>query len=151
MQRSYSECALGYGLTIAPCPPRDPQKKTAGESRALLEALLMLLQLLMAVFMGQHTSKTSTNSSKPSSQMPKDQSALSRAGAHGKGKALDQTRSSNTRTVQSVRVVKLEFCEHCGQGLRSVPCRGHERRTQIDIVFEKVVTHLDAELKRCPH
>lgn len=27
VQRSYSECALGYGFIIAPCPPRDPQKK----------------------------------------------------------------------------------------------------------------------------
>ena len=47
--------------------------KMAGESRALVEALLlMLLRLLMAVFLEQHTSKTSTNSSKPSSQTPKD-------------------------------------------------------------------------------
>jgi hypothetical protein len=27
VQRSYSECALGYGFIIAPCPPRDPKKK----------------------------------------------------------------------------------------------------------------------------
>ena len=46
--------------------------KMAGESRALVEALLLLLRLLMAVFLEQHTSKTSTNSSKPSSQTPKD-------------------------------------------------------------------------------
>ena len=125
--------------------------KMAGESRALVEALLMLLRLLMAVFLEQHTSKTSTNSSKPSSQTPKDESAISRSGTHGKGKALDQARSRNTRTVESVQIAKLTFCEHCGEDLRQVPCRGHERRTQIDIVFEKVVTHVDAEVKRCPH
>ncbi len=27
VQRAYGECALGYGFIIAPCPPRDPQKK----------------------------------------------------------------------------------------------------------------------------
>ena len=27
VQRAYGECALGYGFVIAPCPPRDPQKK----------------------------------------------------------------------------------------------------------------------------
>lgn len=127
------------------------EDKMAGESRALVEALLMLLRLLMAVFLEQHTSKTSTNSSKPSSQTPKDESAISRSGTHGKGKALDQARSANTRTVETVQVAKLTFCEHCGEDLRKVPCRGHERRTQIDIVFEKVVTHVDAEVKRCPH
>jgi transposase len=125
--------------------------KMAGESRALVEALLMLLQLLVAVFLEQHTSKTSTNSSKPSSQTPKDESAISRSGTHGKGKALDQARSANTRTVETVQIAKLTFCEHCGEDLRQVPCRGHERRTQIDIVFEKVVLHVDAEIKRCPH
>ena len=125
--------------------------KMAQESRALVEALLMLLQLLMAVFMERHTTKTSTNSSRPSSQTPKDQSAISGLGTHGKGKALDQARSSNTRTVETVQVAKLTFCEHCGEDLRQVPCRGHERRTHIDIVFEKVVTHVDAQLKRCPH
>ena len=125
--------------------------KMAAESRALVEALLMLLQLLMAVFMEQHTTKTSTNSSKPSSQTSKDETAISRPGAHGKGKPLDQARSRNTRTVESVQVAKLRFCEHCGEDLRKVACRGHERRTQIDIVFEKRVTHVDAEIKRCPH
>jgi transposase len=124
--------------------------KMAAESSALVEALLMLLQLLMAVFMERHTPKTSTNSSRPSSQTSKDESAISRSGTHGKGKALDQARSANTRSVETVQVAKLSFCEHCGEDLRKLACRGHERRTQIDIVFEKVVTHVDAEIKRCP-
>lgn len=36
--------------------------KVSAESRALVEALLMLLQVLMAVFMEKNTSKTSANS-----------------------------------------------------------------------------------------
>jgi hypothetical protein len=125
--------------------------KMAGESRALVEALLMLLQLLMAVFMERHTVKTSANSGRPSSQTAKDETAISRSGRHAKGKALDQARCANTRTVETVQLSKLSFCEHCGEDLRKVPCRSHERRTQIDIVFEKVVVHVDAEVKRCPH
>jgi len=124
--------------------------KMAGESRALVEALLMLLQLLMAVFMEKHTTKTSTNSSRPSSQTPKDETAISRSGTHGKGKTHNEARSSNTRTVETVQVAEVTFCEHCGEDLRKVPCREHERRTKIDIVFEKVLTHVDAEIKRCP-
>ncbi|MHB8347234.1 MAG: hypothetical protein ACYDHM_08615 [Acidiferrobacterales bacterium] len=46
---------------------------------------------------------------------------------------------------------KVSFCEECGEDLHKVRCKGHERRTQIDIVFEKVVTHIDAEIKSCPH
>ena len=32
----------------------------------------------------------------------------------------------------------------------NTPCDGHERRTKIDIIFEKVVSHVDAEIKQCP-
>ena len=125
--------------------------KITAESRALTEALLMLLQVLMAVFMEKNTPKNSANSSQPSSQTPKDETAITGAGAHGKGKAYQQTRSANTRTVENVQVSKVSCCEACGEDLREVPCQGHERRTQIDIVFEKVVTHVDAEIKACPH
>ncbi len=32
VQRSYGECAEGYGFLISPCPPRDPKKKGRVES-----------------------------------------------------------------------------------------------------------------------
>lgn len=125
--------------------------KITAESGALVEALLMLLKVLMAVFMEKNTPKNSTNSSKPASRNPKDDTALTRPGAHGKGKVLSETRSANTRTVESYELSKVGFCEECGEDLHKVRCQGHERRTQIDIVFEKVVTHIDAEIKTCPH
>ena len=125
--------------------------KITAESRALFEALLMLLQVLMAVFMEKSTPKSSTNSSKPSSRTEKDESALSHAGTHTKGKVYDPSRSANTRTVETVEVSKVSACEECGEDLREVRPHGHERRTQIDIVFEKVLSHVDAEIKSCPH
>jgi transposase len=126
--------------------------KVGAESRALIEALLMLMQVLMAVFMEKNTSKTSKNSSKPSSQTEKDESAISASpGTHTKGKPLDSSRAANTRTVETVEVSKVSFCEECGEDLREVKPDGHERRTQIDIVFEKVLSHVDAEIKTCTH
>ena len=124
--------------------------KISAESRALIEALLLLLQVLMAVFMEKHTGKTSTNSSKPSSQSAKDETALSRPGTHSKGKLEHESRSANTRTVETTEISKVDFCENCGEDLHKVPCQGYERRTQIDIVFEKVLSHVDAEIKSCP-
>ena len=125
--------------------------KVGAESRALIEALLMLMQVLMAVFMEKNTSKTSANSSKPSSRTEKDESALGHPGTHTQGKVYDPSRSANTRTVETVELSKVSSCEECGEDLRDVRPRGHERRTRIDIVFEKVVSHLDAEIKSCPH
>ena len=111
----------------------------------------MLMQVLMAVFIEKNTRKISTNSSKPSSQSEKDESAASHLGTHTKGKAYDPSRAASTRTVETVTVSKVGSCEECGGDLREVRPRGHERRTQIDIVFEKVLSHLEAEITCCPH
>ena len=69
--------------------------KVGAESRALIEALLMLMQVLLAVFMEKNTPKSSANPSKPSSRSEKDDSALSHPGTHPKGKAYDPSRSAS--------------------------------------------------------
>ena len=109
------------------------------------------LKLLMAIFLEKTTPKTSANSSKPSSRTEKDETALTHAGPHTKGRAYESARSANTRTVEYTHISPVGFCETCGEDLRTVHPHGHERRTQIDIVFEKVLTHVDAEIKSCPH
>ena len=124
--------------------------KMGSESRALFRAMLMLFELLMAVFMEKHTTKGSKNSSKPSSQTSKDETAASQPGGKGKGKAQNKARSGNIRTVETVQVAEVHACETCGEDLSNIPCAGHERRTKIDIIFEKVVSHVDAEIKQCP-
>lgn len=124
--------------------------KMTSESQSLVQALLMLLELLMAIFMEKSTTKDSKNSSKPSSQTHGDDTAAGRPGAKGKGKTQNKARSANTRTVETVEVAPVHVCETCGQDLGNTPCDGYERRTRIDIVFEKVVSHVDAEIKQCP-
>ena len=125
--------------------------KLAAESRALFQALLMLFEVLMAVFMEKRTRKDSRNSSLPSSQTAKDDTAAIQPGANGKGKAQNGVLSGNTRTVETVQVAPVNQCRSCGEDLSRTPCQGHERRTRIDILFEKVVSHVDAEIKQCPH
>ena len=139
-----------YGTLKAVFERLSSEGKMTAESRALFQAMLMLFDLLMAVFMEKSTKKNNTNSSKPSSQVPKDDTAVNRPGTQGKGKAQDDVRSSNTRTVETVRVATVQVCDTCGEDLSDTPCHGHERRTKIDIIFEKVVTHVDSEIKECP-
>ena len=124
--------------------------KMSAESRALFDALLMLFELLMAVFMEKHTPKSRANSSLPASQSPEDETARSRPGAKGKGPSLNEERCAHTRTRTHVKVLPVDACERCGEDLTDTACLGLERRTLIDIVFEKVVRHVDAELKCCP-
>jgi transposase len=124
--------------------------KVAAEIHTLFQTLLMLFELLMAVFMEKRTAKNSRNSSLPSAQTDKDDSAAPHAGAKAKGPEHAHTRCDNTRTVETVAVIPVQACETCGEDLSRLPAEGHERRTRIDIVFEKVVTHVDAQIKRCP-
>jgi transposase len=123
--------------------------KMAAESRALFQAMLMLFEVLMAVFMERRTAKDSRNSSLPSSQSAKDDTAT-QPGAKGKGKSQNDALSGNTRIVETVQVAPVTQCETCGEDLSGIPCLGHKRRTRIDIIFEKVVSHVDAEIKQCP-
>ena len=124
--------------------------KMSPESRALVDALLMLFELLMAVFMEKHTPKSPANSGLPPSQSPNDATARTRPGAKGKGPSYNEARCANTRTREHVRVLGVDCCARCGEDLTDTACTGHARRTLVDIVFEKVVRHADAEIKHCP-
>jgi transposase len=104
----------------------------------------------MAVFMEKSTPKNSRNASVPSSQTPKDDATASQPGTRSKGPELDHERACHTRTVETVAVAAVTSCASCGADLGATPCQGYERRTRIDIVFEKALSHVDAEIKSCP-
>ncbi len=123
--------------------------KVTAEVGALFRAMIMLFELLIAVFMEKKTQKNHRNSSLPSSQTDKDETSTP-GGTNGKGKAHNGTVSENTRTIETIRIAKVTDCEGCGEDLDDTPASGHERRTKIDIIFEKVVSHVDAEIKVCP-
>ena len=123
--------------------------KMSPESRALFDALLMLFELLMAVFMEKHTAKSPANSGLPPSQSPDDATARTRPGAKGKGPASNEARAANTRTRTYVTELRVDACARCGEDLTDTACTGHERRTLIDIEFVKVVRHADADIKHC--
>ena len=46
-------------------------------------------------------------------------------------------------------MLAVDSCARCGEDLTDTACTGHQRRTLVDIVFEKVVRHADAEIKHC--
>jgi transposase len=123
--------------------------KITPESSALFQAMIMLFELLIAIFMEKKTRKNNRNASIPSSQTGKDKTTAT-SGTNGKGKQQNGALSQNTRTVETTQVAKVEDCQFCGEALDGTAATGHERRTKIDIIFEKVVSHVDAEIKVCP-
>jgi len=122
--------------------------KMSPEAQALFEGLLMLFELMIAIFLEKTTKKDNKNSSKPSSQTEKDET--SKPGTKRKGRQENDDQFSNSRTRESVRIAKVTQCCHCAEDLSTAPAHTHERRTKIDIQFEKVIQHVDAEIKDCP-
>ncbi len=125
-------------------------KKIDTEIKILFQGMLMLINLLVAIFLEKTTKKGNKNSSKPSSQTEKDESSITNPGTNGKGKSEYNTTANNTRTVQTITVAKVTRCDVCNEDLTKIACQHTERRTKIDIIFEKTVEHVDAEIKHCP-
>ena len=124
--------------------------KMSAESRALFEALLMLLQLLMAVFMEKNTPKGSQNSGLPSSRAEADETARGRPGAKGKGPKAGAAGDGPNRLVVEKRTAPVAECRACGRDLAGTAPTGRERRVLVDIVFETRELTVEAEIKTCP-
>ena len=112
--------------------------KMTPESRALIEGLLMLFELMLAIFLEKTTNKNSKNSSKPSSQTDKDETTPA-SGTKSKGKAEDDKRFSPSETHENVTISSVSQCQTCAEDLTPIESQGHERRTQIDIQFVKIM------------
>ena len=123
--------------------------KVTPEVQAIMSSMLMIIELILAIFLERTTRKNSANSSIPPSQTDKDNSSLTDPGSKGKGKKTDGETVRNRRTIETLAIVPVDYCDHCGADLGQVACT-HERRTKIDIVFEKVVEHVEVEIKQCP-
>lgn len=124
--------------------------KVTSEVATLVNTLIMLFSIVLSIFLEKKTKKTSANSGIPPSQTGKDETTPGKNKTNGKGHQETSTMAENTRTVESVTTMSVESCDKCGEDLSKVVVIDTERRTRIDIIFEKTVEHVDAEVKNCP-
>ena len=125
--------------------------KVSKECHILFKSLFLLMNLILTIFLEKSTKKNSKNSSKPSSQSDEDKSFPGNKGTTGKGKSEKKNTADNSKTTETVTLSKVHQCNVCGEDLSNTTSHHCERRTKIDIVFEKVVEHVDAEIKHCPN
>lgn len=124
--------------------------KVSPEVASLFNALVMLFEVVLSIFLEKNTKKTSKNSGIPPSQTDKDDDTSSSNKTNGKGPQENTQVASNTRTIETEIIIPVTTCAYCGEDLSKVQCACVERRTRIDIIFEKTVEHVDAEVKECP-
>jgi hypothetical protein len=123
--------------------------KVTTEVQAVMTSMLMIIELILSIFLERTTRKTSSNSSLPPSQTEKDNSSLTHPGSKDKGKTQVGDPLKNRRTRETFILLAVNECDVCGANLEQVTCT-YERRSTIDIVFEKVIEHVDAQIKQCP-
>lgn len=127
--------------------------KVSSETATLVNTLMMLFNIILSIFMEKNTKKTSANSSIPPSQTTPDNSSTTNKNKTNKDdekKKEEITTAGNTRTIESVTLLPALVCDVCGEDLTNVLCTHIERRTKIDIIFEKTEEHVDVEIKDCP-
>lgn len=126
--------------------------KVSTEVAMLVNTLMLLFNLVLSIFMEKSTKKTSANSSIPPSQTTPDDTSITTKSKTGddQNKQKTVTVAGNTRTVKTVTLLPALTCDTCGEDLSHVECAGIERRTKIDIIFEKTEEHVDVEVKQCP-
>lgn len=109
----------------------------SSEVSLLMHSLLTMIELMMAIFLERKTKKDAKNSSIPPSQTDKDETSPSKVGSNNKGHNDNRKLADNTRTVEIVTIASVNACDSCGENLSKITATGYERRTKMDIVFEK--------------
>lgn len=129
------------------------QSGSVSEEIALLfKSLFALVEIILAVFMEKQTKKTKNNSGIPSSQSDPDESThqSNNDASRKKRKPTHNEFDSRYETV-TIETLDPGSCSKCHTDLTDEPASSIERRTLIDIRFEKVVHHIDALEKSCPN
>jgi transposase len=121
--------------------------KLSSEALALMQSMILLFEIMVSVFLEKTVKKNTKNSSIPSSQVEKDNSAIN-PGSKAKGRD-GHGRASNFREIITEEIRPVEDCSICGADLSDMPVDTIETRTLIDIIFEKHVHHVSAEIKQC--
>ena len=124
--------------------------KVPVELSIVFKSLLVLFEVMITVFLEKKVRKNNSNSHIPSSQTKKDETSPSIVGTNGNGNQENGSLSSNTQTSETFKTSKVDFCESCGENLKKQEAEATERRTKIDIIFKKIIIHVDAEIKTCP-
>lgn len=124
--------------------------KLSPEGRALFESMLLLFELLVAVFLEKTTPKGAHNSGLPSSRTDPDETARRRPGKKGKGPQAETAPSGARRRVVEQVTAPVSECRACGHDLTGIVPSGHAQRVKVDIVFETTELTVKAEVKTCP-
>lgn len=124
--------------------------KVTAEVTVLMKGLIMLFEVVLAVFMEKKTKKNKDNSGIPPSQSDPDETSNDSAENSKKKKRNPKNNDFGNRTETiTVEMIEPKNCKNCNTDLTDTPLASSERRTLVDIIFEKTTSHVDVIEKVC--
>ncbi len=125
------------------------QGKLTPEAALFIDGIMLLMELMVTVLLERTTKKTSATSSLPRSGSD-GTDGTARKRTNSRGRSQKTCDNANLRQKSTTRTSPVSACSGCGRSMVSIEASGHETRTLVDIVFEVVTTHVEAEIKTCP-
>jgi transposase len=121
--------------------------KASPDILVAVESLLLIIEILAAVFLEKKTRKNSSNSGLPPSK--NEGSNGNRNQGSGQRTEVGESASNNREVETSETVTPLE-CSRCGENLEDVEVKGTDERKKIDVIYEIISHTVTSEFKECP-
>ena len=117
-------------------------EKLSSEAVLLFTSLFALFEIVLAIFMEKKTKKTKNNSGIPSSQTDEDDTAYDPSNQDRKKNKRKPNKGNISNKQEKVyqRTISVTDCQCCGEDLSDQAVEDTERRTLIDIIYEKRTT-----------
>jgi transposase len=122
--------------------------KASPEIKAAVESMLLVLEIVVAIFLEKRPRKNSSNSGLPPSL--NNGSNGNRNKGSGDRAGLGEA-TSNVHHTETSETTTPETCFKCDEDLAGVRVSGTDERQKIDILYEVVTHTVIAEVKVCPN
>ena len=124
------------------------KKGVSPEISAAIESLLMIIDILVAVFLEKATRKNSSKSGLPPS---KNNGSNGNRNKNSRQRANLGDQIQNTRNITNEEVTTPAECSECGMDLSHEKSLRSETRKKIDILYEIITTMVTAKIVECPN
>lgn len=124
------------------------KKGISPEIKAAVESLIMVIDILIAIFLEKKTRKNASNSGLPPSRNNGPNGNRNKFA--GDRKKLGE-QIKNTRNIELKETTSPLECINCNENLTKTTVLKTEERKKIDIIYEVVTTTVTAEIKECPN
>lgn len=123
-------------------------QKVSVEVAAVINSLIIVIDIIVAVLLEKKVRKNSSNSGTPPSRNNGSNGNRNKPGDKDRDKRGNQL--ENTKEVKTSETVSPNNCSNCGSDLSRIEVEKKEERKKIDIIYQIITHTVICETKTCP-